>query len=90
MKISDYCSRVNWPKSLFAAFIVSVIVYPIAAWVDYQRICAYYQTTHPGQSMGPDFGFGPSFAWIQAAVQSVLVFVVIFIIGALVFRRRGA
>jgi hypothetical protein len=83
-------SRVNWRKTLFAAFITSTVLYPISVWIDYQRIRAYYQTTHLGQSMGPDMGFGTSFAWIQAAVQSVLVFVVVFIIGAFVFRKRGA
>jgi hypothetical protein len=82
--------RVNWRKTLLTAFISSTVLYPIGVWADYQRIRVYYQTTHLGQSMGPDMGFGLSFAWIQAAIQSLMVFVVVFIFGALVFRKRGA
>jgi len=81
-------SRVSWRKSLFAAFIVSIVSYPILVCLDYHRIRAYYETQHPGESMGPDFGFGPSFAWIQAAGQSALAFLIVLIIGTFAFKKR--
>ena len=67
-----------------------MVLYPIAAFIDYERIRAYYRIIHPGESMGPDMGFGPPFAWIQAAAQSAFAFVVALMIGALFFKKSSA
>jgi hypothetical protein len=84
-----FASTQRFRRSVRAALIVSVVLYPVAALVDYLRIRAYYQTDHPLQSIGPDMGFGSKFAWMEAAGQSVLAFALIFISG-LLFRKRGA
>jgi hypothetical protein len=83
-------SHVNWKKTFFTSSISSVVLYPIAVFIDYQRIREYYQTPHIRQSLDPNFGLGTGGAWIHAAFQCVLLFVVVFIIGAFVFKKRGA
>jgi len=85
MNIFDYCSRVRWLKTFFIALLAGILAYPVAGIISYFRMRAFLATpNHPPVSVGPDI------AWIVAVFWSFVVFVIVFVIGMFVFKKREA
>lgn len=77
-------SRVSWARTSLIAFLGSLIVYLLVGTIGYFRMQAF-QRTHLAWT-----DFPPAVAWIAAVVWAIVAFVVVFITGICVFRKRGA
>ena len=85
MNIFGYCSHVCWVKTFLIALLAGILAYPIAGSIGYLRMRAFLATlNHPIVSVGPDI------AWIVAIFWSFVVFVIVFVIGIFVFKKREA